>query len=135
MNLARPVAELASEDHDLGENELGDASRVAERGVEDGDAPPVRVAERDLVHADAEAAHGEEVLAGGERARGDLRLAADPQGVNAGEERLELSLPRRAVDALDGEPGGEEQVARRAVDVLDEEDPDALGGKCHGPRA
>ena len=62
---------------DLAEHQLGDAARVGERRVEDGDRPLPRVFQCHLVGADAEAAQGDEPVGSGQHARRHLGARAD----------------------------------------------------------
>src|SRR6185295_2904121 len=83
VDLAGAVAELAGQGDHLGDDQLGDAPRVAEGGVEDGDAVEVARGELDLVDPDAEAADRDEARRRGEDALRDPGLAADAEDLRA----------------------------------------------------
>ena len=89
--------------------------------------------EIDLVGADAEAADREQTLARVERLRGDARLAADAEHVDAAGEALgELVLLQRLPDRFDLEAFGREDLVRGGVDVLEQEDLDLVLGCKRG---
>lgn len=90
MHLHRAVPELARERNDLRNNQLRDATRVAERRVEHGDSIVRSILEVDLVRADAEAADDNEVFGFSENARRELRFGtdADDMDVSASTDRL-----------------------------------------------
>jgi hypothetical protein len=60
-HLPRPVAQLSGESDDLGNDELGDGTRVGEGGVEDCDTGAGGSEEIDLVRSDTEASNNEEL--------------------------------------------------------------------------
>lgn len=82
MHLRRAVPELARKNDDLRNNQLRNATRVAERGVKHRDTIVRGILEVDLVRADAEAADDNEVFGFSENAGGELRLGADTDDMN-----------------------------------------------------
>lgn len=89
MQLVGSVAELASEDDNLANDELGHTPRVGEGGVEDRDTMVSSVIEVDLVGTDAEAADHLEVLGLAKDFVGELGFRANADDVDiTSDERL-----------------------------------------------
>jgi len=88
---------------------LGRAHRVRPGRVHHGDAAPRRGGNVDVVHPRARARDHPQVRGTREQVGGDPRLAADDQGVRAGERPLQL-FPRLSGEArhLDVRRGGEQ---------------------------
>lgn len=82
VHLGGAVGELASEDDDFGNDELGDGARVGEGRVKDGSASAGGVWEIDLGGADAEAADCEEVFGMFENVGSQFGLGADTDNVD-----------------------------------------------------
>ncbi len=137
VQIARAVAELAGQHHDLREDHLGDRARVGERRVEHRDAVRVRRLEVDLVGADAEAPEREQAARGLERRALHLGLAADAEHVHVGDVRRELLALERVLERLDLEPLGLEELDGALVDSLEQQHLDLVLGersRAHGPR-
>ncbi len=134
VHLAHPVADPSREHHDLGDDELGDAPRVAERCVEHGDTLRARRIERDLVRSDAERSDDEELIGGFEHRARELGLRADTDDVDATDPLGYLLLGEGPVGQLDLEARVAKRLARDGMDALEEQDADGLDWLRHGKR-
>jgi hypothetical protein len=108
---------------DLGQRELDDAAGVGERRVEHRHAALARGRQVDLVDADAERAHRDQIRRGRQDTLGDLRPRPDAEQVHAVDGLDELILTERTRQRLDlialfGQPR-----RRVGMDVLDQQRP------------
>ena len=129
VHLPRAIRQAAGEGDDLGDHQLRDAAGVAERGVEDGDAPLARGVEGHLVRADAEGPEREQAAGLGEHPLGDLGPAADPEDVHVPDLLEERVLPEGSRAGFELEALLVEELVSARVDVLQQEDPDLALGK------
>lgn len=82
MHLGGAVGELAGEEDDFSDDDLGDGAGVGEGGVEDGGASVGGMLEVNLGGADAEAAYCEEVFGVFEYVGSQFCLGADTDDVD-----------------------------------------------------
>lgn len=94
MHLHASIAELARKGNDLGDDELSDGARVAERRIEDRDAMLSGILQVDLVGANAEATDSNKVLGMGENFGGQLCLGSNTKYVNVAEVVFSTELRR-----------------------------------------
>ena len=99
------VGDVAGEREHEADGVLGGGDRVAERRVDDDDAARGGRFEVDVVDADAGAADGAKLLAGGEYPGGHLGFAADDQRVVRGDDAQELVRRQAGADIDLGFPG------------------------------
>lgn len=156
MHLHGTVSELARQDDDLRNDQLGNASRIREGRVEDGDTLLRGILEVHLVRADTKAANNQQVLRLLENLFSELRLGADSNDVDipvipfstpptlARPEVLEFPtvehrcfyLPDLLDELIFGQRGLQglnlvtlagEDILASLVDIFEQEDLDALG--------
>lgn len=77
VHLIAAVAELAGEDNNLADDQLGHGAGIAERGVEHAYSVACGVLEVDLVGADAETPNDDEIFGGTEDSGGEFGFGAD----------------------------------------------------------
>ena len=106
---------------DLADHELDHAPGVGVRRVERGHAPARRRCEVDLVGADAERTHRDEVGRRRERPIGQERVRPDAEEVEAGQGRHQLVLGQRPWAGLHLDAGARETLRRGRMDVLQEQ--------------
>ncbi len=90
----------AQQQDGFGQHQLGHRARVGVRRVEDHHATLARRVQVHLVGADAKAAHGHELLRGGEHVGRQLRARTDADEVHVGDLALELLAFQRARHGL-----------------------------------
>jgi len=74
MHFPATIAQLSGQEDNLGQDQLGDGSRVGEGRVEDGDALLGRDLQIDLVGSDAETTNDAQFLGGVQDFFGELGL-------------------------------------------------------------
>ena len=82
VELIRSISELARKGNNLSDDQFGDAARIAEGRVEDGNASLGRVFQVDLIGADAKTADDNQVFGSLEHPLGELCLGADANHLN-----------------------------------------------------
>src|SRR5664279_3424539 len=82
VNLARAITELTRKHDDLGDHELGNASCIGERRIENGNTASIGIHQVDLVRSDTEAADGNELGRVREHFVGDARLRANAEEID-----------------------------------------------------
>jgi hypothetical protein len=82
VHLHGTVTKLASEHDDLGDDQLGDGTRVGEGRVEDGDTVLGGIVKVDLVGSDTKTSDNDQVLCLAKDIGGELGLGADSNGVD-----------------------------------------------------
>ena len=117
----RLLGQAAGQRQDLAQHQLDDTAGVGERRVEDGDPARGRVDEVHLVGADAEAAHGEEVLSRVQGTGRHLGVRPDAEQRHAGQGVDQLALTQRPRPGLDLEPLTSQGFRGNRVDVLQQQ--------------
>jgi hypothetical protein len=93
--------DAAQQQDGFGQHQFGDRARIGIRGVEDRHAVLARGIEIDLVGADAEGAHRNELLRGGKDVRRELRARADAEEMHVGHALLQVLLRQGPGQGLD----------------------------------
>ena len=115
------LGQPAGQRDELGNGQLDDAAGIGERCVEDGDTALGGRGQVDLVRADAERAHGEQILTRVHGPRRQLGLGAQAQQVHPGQPGDQLVLVQGAVDRLDLDPGQGQHGDRVGMDLLEQQ--------------
>mmetsp|Transcript_60942 Transcript_60942/g.172308 ORF Transcript_60942/g.172308 Transcript_60942/m.172308 type:complete len:456 (-) Transcript_60942:8-1375(-) len=123
------VSDLPRQTHDVADDELCHAARVREGRVEHGDAIVLCSLQVDLIGADTEAGHRQELVAGFDDLLRDLRLAADAQDVQALDLHQQLLLRQRRLQSLHLETCVLQHLDAPGRDTLEQEDLDLVLGE------